>query len=1224
MVGYEPPAIMVVHPNDFHRRITVETLHREGVMVSPQHHVTLNQLIRMLHVDMRLPQTLDNDAVNFVQLHQRCHEAAIRGKLPFMHIDGVGEWTMTKTKRLQRLHAELIDLREPFSWDGDPGAEVFDRLARQYELDAGGTLPALLPRHVLEALRGAEAPPFHLTEVDGLVMLDTAPDFTEIEQDLLAEVARWCPIHQLLNPGSFRLGFHGAYLLDEDPCTADTLPTWLPSHEPWVPTTNEWRTEVGEERQTQITRVTVDERHDIRHAALSLVESFLQTEQGRILIVDANAQASARVWSSDLASLGLALADTSVALNQQPLHHAVVGAAHLSTGLGAWSLESLRKVFFSSALPVLRQPFPNAAHPSRADWAPQPHADVLEDIASSFHVLGGPGAIARWMGVLGQAKPSITERYPERQAQRLEETQWWLASLLRIWRPLLSSEDVHLLGMDVVGCTSGDTLPMPESPPSPMAWLSWLITALDLNALQERRHPNDAGLGALQALVDGLKTLYNAAWPSDASPEVHRRWFHDILDLLGENTALSVSGSSTSSIHLVTPEEALGCEADLILLTGMDVDAWTMKSSSVPWLDANALLELGVFQTDALVRRGRHHLRHLLNAGRYVVVFDSTAEEGGGPSAPLAEWLGERHQSGTWDSMRSPPAFLPTSRFEGEQAQRVFQWKVREKGHGAWLTPQRYAWVSTDSGMRLVRQGHRGRDRRQQTGLDLHAGHAYDGEVNHAEGVLATFEGPIQADRIQRQPLAKDLSAGETMGWEERERLVSVDAVVVRPTVPALKTPAAAAPVWPHLGHRGEKGSPSVSVDPRPLPPYANTEFTFADRFGRIEHGTVRETWSPSRLEAWLACPRQAWAKQVLQADDDEAVGSEDIEPRVRGQVVHETEATLLQGHGLTVGEELVASRGPLHLGPMGQGAAGWQTILAYLAEEVPWLGRHNAISVHRTRDLVDASPEEWRSYLHGELDLPPRGRLARLLEADLALRQASPVAVEWAAAEGEQRSVWFPALDVEGGADEEHGFHMFGYADRVDVIEFTKEQNKALEDAGILGDTSHDTPYPLDGTRRTAQRLVIVRDLKTVNGPKPDDVSLRHKRSLFEDLQLALYARAWELLHPNDRVVGVGASEIGEFTTHYVELDSVLDVLPTLPEVGKLTAVFPTNFPSHLPDGSSISPFRHWLRARLEVAHRAVATAAAGHINPTPGSHCRYCPLTSSCAVSTADGGGF
>ena len=152
----------------------------------------------------------------------------------------------------------------------------------------------------------------------------------------------------------------------------------------------------------------------------------------------------------------------------------------------------------------------------------------------------------------------------------------------------------------------------------------------------------------------------------------------------------------------------------------------------------------------------------------------------------------------------------------------------------------------------------------------------------------------------------------------------------------------------------------------------------------------------------------------------------------------------------------------------------------------------------------------------------------------------------------------------------------------------------------------------------------MLIRDLKTVQGPAEEYRGLRHMRCLFEDLQLALYARAWELLHPNDRVVGVGASEIGELSTHYIELDSDLKSLDEALAIGEITRALEKNFPAETADGTPTTAFRRWMSERLLVAQRAVDTATNGTVNPTPGSHCRYCALAHSCAVSTYNGGDY
>ena len=147
--------MMILHPTELHRQRTLERLHQAGVSVAPQYHLTLNSLIRLLHVDLRLPVLLDDEASTFMALHGRCVEAAEATALPFLYTPGVGAWTLTKTRRLQRLHGELMQLRNPFKWEGDPGAAVFHDLCLEVEKAAGGTLPVLITMHVLEALRQA-------------------------------------------------------------------------------------------------------------------------------------------------------------------------------------------------------------------------------------------------------------------------------------------------------------------------------------------------------------------------------------------------------------------------------------------------------------------------------------------------------------------------------------------------------------------------------------------------------------------------------------------------------------------------------------------------------------------------------------------------------------------------------------------------------------------------------------------------------------------------------------------------------------------------------------------------------------------------------------------------------------------------------------------------------------------------------------------------------------
>ena len=84
------------------------------------------------------------------------------------------------------------------------------------------------------------------------------------------------------------------------------------------------------------------------------------------------------------------------------------------------------------------------------------------------------------------------------------------------------------------------------------------------------------------------------------------------------------------------------------------------------------------------------------------------------------------------------------------------------------------------------------------------------------------------------------------------------------------------------------------------------------------------------------------------------------------------------------------------------------------------------------------------------------------------------------------------------------------------------------------------------------------------------------------------------------------------------------LEALDESLSLGEITRVFPNHFPTQLGEEETTTPFRRWMLERILVAERAVGTAAQGHINPTPGKHCQYCPIAHSCAASTEREGGL
>jgi hypothetical protein len=189
--------------------------------------------------------------------------------------------------------------------------------------------------------------------------------------------------------------------------------------------------------------------------------------------------------------------------------------------------------------------------------------------------------------------------------------------------------------------------------------------------------------------------------------------------------------------------------------------------------------------------------------------------------------------------------------------------------------------------------------------------------------------------------------------------------------------------------------------------------------------------------------------------------------------------------------------------------------------------------------------------------------------------------------------------------------FELTGRIDRVDCIVLTKEmREKAILD-GILSE---------DESKQ--QRWIIIRDMKNINGPKKEDRGDRHRRAIFDEVQLGLYAKAWEIAYPTDRVVGVGISEIGETTTHYVELDSSVKKYIQDLSIGEITD-YTSLHHRPLSDKEFISSngFRSWMDERLRTSARVIEHSKSGIAQPVPGKHCSYCSSRRMCPSALLGG---
>jgi len=1192
---------MFLYPNEASRSQILHRLAELSIPVDTTHHLTLQRLIPLMILDLGLPPLLNNSAGVFLSIHTYTKAAAEAGELPLMFApQAQRQWMPYQTERILSLHRALSELNNPWSWDDDPGAKEFDSILRHVSSQLGGTHPHHALWQILRGLDKAIEPPFTLNDVEGIFVMDSAPDYTEVERSFLQSISKHRPIHQLCVSGSFRLGHHGSYLVEGEweYVSQESLPHWVPEHHVLSPTdTAHWRSERSIARNTSYHRIIVNRRAHSIDAAFDLLHHYRSTSDGTVAIIDGAADANRDAWHTRLQALGYITGGEQRSLEEIPALSSLGHLMRIGDGLEAWSLDKMRSLYEHQSLPLPNGGVPELTHPSRQTWHPRPHAKVLENIARSFHVRGGQGALRRWLATLQQATPQMGENR-ERALQELEETQWWVRCIAELWHPLLDEPSRALLSEYSAGCSTGEQLPLPRRPADGLEWLDFVLSNLNWTLLSGRTAGFDRSVAGLQHLSEAHASTIKTLQKTGQSVPLGGQEFFSYLDHLLKFTSVPRPRATGKQIQILTPEEAQGIEADVLLLVGLDVGSWSMKAAKVPWLDAPAKLRLGMLHSDLAIRRGRHHLRHLLNCAQTVIVFDSSMEEGGGPSAPLAEWFSELRQTGEIDLLRPEPAFVPASAHQLGHMNRSWHWTADHFG-GAWLTPRPFTMTVRDGAIFAERAGSRGRDERQRLGLALKDGTHVSGRVLSPAGVAMAHEVPIQIDRMHRQPSHKGLQKNEYLPWDSRHHLLSVDGLTLRPSKSQVTFGSNLAPVWPHLGMKGSRGT-GPAIDPRPLPAHDMQSEILNSVMGYSTSIEV-EIWSPSRIQSWLDCPRLAWMKNHLniQAREEQ---TEDLDQRTRGTMLHDAEAALLEAHGVPTASAPVISPHPLGEGVLKTIDQLWVSILDFLERDVPWLTRNDAVAVHRCREMLGVTPDVWRGHLEGEIELERGGRIGRMLEADFVLSGASPLACEFGIGlDGN------PAIELDACSDEGEPtpFKIRGRIDRVDQVRLPVHQRERAIADGLL------TPKPSSNTMTlsldnppAADRLVVIRDLKTLNGPKHGDRGNRHRRGLFDEVQLGLYARAWELNHPGDRVVGIGVTEIGESTVHYLELDE--SIVPYLEGVDIGERTFHTQHLHRFPhsEPSEQNGFRAFLAERLRTSSRAIQTARNGHVNATPGRH--------------------
>ena len=1194
--------LLVIYPNEVTRSASIQTILENAGSVDSSRHTTLQRLLRSLTIDLRLPVIVPRTSTGLVQVHEKFASAAKEHRFPRLHPDVTRPWTLSKTERLLLLHAYATKHRILSSWEDDPGAYEAERILSTFEKE-GLLHEHQVLEHLCTMLHDVTLPlPYTLGAISGILLLNHPPDFDEDEKQFLKAIATRRPMHHLCVTGSFRLGFHGAYIDDEIPLiqSEDQLPEWVPPHAVQPPTVGN-----GDYTTEGIHLLSFDQASQIPDAAISTINHFFKNQQGRILLIDANKNRHGE-WVRRLQRVGIACDAQANVVGSTSAIQAILRFLSIPNGQDAWSLTKLFDIAQSKAFPIIGNMFSDLAHPEKKDWRPRPHLEVIENIGRSFHVLGGRGALQRWLGSLSVAKPYSVEAYRrEEESRAIEETQWWFQCLATSWAALLDETERSFLANPFAGASTNLSLPLPEPSKTPREVLGTILQACDWGQLFERTRHYDASVGAVQSWVRSIDGLLQ--YESSLA-------FIDLCRLAADQTKLPMNRVRHFDVHICTPMQAFGVPSDLTLFVGIDAESWSMKPERIPWVDDAVRVELGLSDGDLPVRQARHLFKSVLNSSQKVLLFDTEHDESAGNSTPVVEYLSGVELQGDLRNLASIPTFLQAEVSDGAG------WSIVTRETGNWLTYRTSSLSVNGDEVELERAERMQRDRQQQAGLELRALQTPSVKIQSPNTIANRFERDVHLDRYRRQPKFNALANGSIMPWEIRDNLLTTTGLVIEPTVPqAGVSGGRSAASYPHLGFKKNGNSRGPSLDPRPLPPPEYSSPSMQEILSSQPIENESKIWSTSRLTPWLICPRQAWAEQTLQATDDTPEPSEDLAPLTKGTLVHAIEEHLMTLLGIEVMGDPLSEGTPMHQGTSLSNQEIWESLLWHLSEIAPWLSRTNAVSVHRCNDLIGCSPEEWNDWLEGNGTLTIGGRLGRLLLADLALTAAAPIASEWALQDGTEMNI-----QIEGFDDQFETTHikLRGRIDRVDHLVLDEQLIEQLKERGLYAEDAEGIPLFFDGSGPPAKRFIIIRDLKTIEGPKPGEDGVRHVAGLFKEIQLALYARAWERAHPGDRVIGVGISEVGDDTEHLVELDSSFAFLEADRIIGTRTFYSGNHF--RIPNEGTTpqsNGFRAWMNSRVTTAIRAQNASEIGWNHPTPGDHCKYCSLASACSSASIGG---
>ena len=222
------------------------------------------------------------------------------------------------------------------------------------------------------------------------------------------------------------------------------------------------------------------------------------------------------------------------------------------------------------------------------------------------------------------------------------------------------------------------------------------------------------------------------------------------------------------------------------------------EASNVPWLDNSTKVKLGLANPDIKIRQGRHHLRHILNASKSIIVVDTSLDEASSPSPPLAEWLEEVAENTAIFS--EVPDIVSKAEYDEDNERR--SWNLLEHDTNKALKLRIFSTKYDGEMPTSTKSGNQGRDVRQRSGLALQSGRQPELLPNNNSALAVAYELPINNRIINSQSSMNSIEAGHSMSWQERENMVSYASINLRPGATSANSNTRATPKWPNLGHR--------------------------------------------------------------------------------------------------------------------------------------------------------------------------------------------------------------------------------------------------------------------------------------------------------------------------------------------------------------------------------------------------------------------------------------